>query len=151
MIDNVIITPLKVIETTGGSVMHAMKKIDNGFDGFGEAYFSKIDFNNIKNKKINDKKIIFILGMPRSGTTLIEQIIGAHSKVYSSGELPYLTAVINEPLIRNELLGDQNKISTISDSYFSYLKNYDILENNITDKAPLYFKWIGFIKIFFPN
>ena len=113
--------------------------------------FSKIDFDNIKNKKINDKKIIFILGMPRSGTTLIEQIIGAHSKVYSSGELPYLATVINETLIRNELLSDQNKISLISERYFSYLKNYSILEDNITDKAPLNFRWIGFIKIFFPN
>lgn len=48
MIDNLVITPLNVIDTTGGSVMHAMKKIDHGFDGFGEAYFSKIDFNSVK-------------------------------------------------------------------------------------------------------
>ena len=37
------------------------------------------------------EKIIFILGMPRSGTTLVEQIITSHSKVYSSGELPFLS------------------------------------------------------------
>ncbi|MDB3888529.1 sulfotransferase [Candidatus Pelagibacter sp.] len=122
--------------------------------------FSKIDTKNFKNHKLSDKKIIFILGMPRSGTTLIEQIIGAHSKVYSSGELPYLTAIINKAFIKNEtlfedkineILDDQNKISTLSDEYFSYLQNYNILEDNITDKAPLNFRWIGFIKILFPN
>ena len=92
--------------------------------------FSKIDVNNCKNKKLSAKKIIFILGMPRSGTTLIEQIIGAHSKVYSSGELPYLTAIINGPLIENgllieekinEILEDQNKISLISERYLLVL------------------------------
>ena len=42
------------------------------------------------------KKIIFILGMPRSGTTLVEQIISAHSNAGGSGELPYLTKIINK-------------------------------------------------------
>jgi dTDP-4-dehydrorhamnose 3,5-epimerase len=78
MIDNVLITPLKVIETTGGSVMHAMKKIDNGFDGFGEAYFSKIDFNSVKAWKRHKEmtlniivpvgKIQFVLFDDRAGS-----------------------------------------------------------------------------------
>ena len=37
-----------------------------------------------------EKKIIFILGMPRSGTTLTEQIVASHSEVYGAGELIYL-------------------------------------------------------------
>ncbi len=122
--------------------------------------FSKIDINKFKKENFNKKRIIFILGMPRSGTTLIEQIISAHSKVYGSGELPYLTSIINKEFIENntllegkinETLKDLNKISIISNEYFSYLENYNILEDYITDKAPLNFKWIGFIKIFFPN
>ena len=36
-------------------------------------------------------KIIFVLGMPRSGTTLVEQIISSHSKVFAAGELNYLS------------------------------------------------------------
>ena len=34
--------------------------------------------------------------MPRSGTTLVEQIITSHSKVYSSGELPFLSLIMNK-------------------------------------------------------
>jgi dTDP-4-dehydrorhamnose 3,5-epimerase len=48
MIKNITTTPLSIIETQGGKVMHAMKKSDQGFKGFGEAYFSFIDFQEIK-------------------------------------------------------------------------------------------------------
>ncbi len=48
MISDVLITPLNIIDTPGGNVMHAIKKIDNGFSGFGEAYFSNIDRGAIK-------------------------------------------------------------------------------------------------------
>ena len=48
MINDVLITPLDIIETPGGNVMHAMKQIDAGFDGYGEAYFSEVNFHSIK-------------------------------------------------------------------------------------------------------
>jgi dTDP-4-dehydrorhamnose 3,5-epimerase len=48
MINDVLLTPLAIIETPGGNVMHAMKEIDTGFYGFGEAYFSEVNFNSIK-------------------------------------------------------------------------------------------------------
>ena len=45
MIKNVLITPLDIINTPGGNVMHIMKEIDDGFVGFGEAYLSEINHN----------------------------------------------------------------------------------------------------------
>jgi len=48
MINDVLITPLNIIDTTGGNVMHAMKEIDVGFSGFGEAYFSDVELKSIK-------------------------------------------------------------------------------------------------------
>ena len=46
------------------------------------------DYNiEINPKNLEDKKIIFIVGLPRSGTSLVEQIISTHSKVYGCGEL----------------------------------------------------------------
>ena len=48
MIKDLLITPLNIIETQGGNVLHAMKEIDKGFVGFSEAYFSEIDFKSIK-------------------------------------------------------------------------------------------------------
>ena len=47
-------------------------------------------------------KIIFVLGMPRSGTSLVEQIISSHSNVFGGGELPYMDLLIKENFIKNE-------------------------------------------------
>lgn len=49
--DGVILTPLKQILNPKGDVFHAMKKSDVGFDGFGEAYFSTVNQNDIKGWK----------------------------------------------------------------------------------------------------
>jgi dTDP-4-dehydrorhamnose 3,5-epimerase len=48
MIKDLLITPLSVIETPDGEVMHGMKNVDEGFNGFGEAYFSIVEFKAIK-------------------------------------------------------------------------------------------------------
>lgn len=49
--DGLILTPLKQIHHPKGDVFHAMKKSDEGFDGFGEAYFSTINQGDIKGWK----------------------------------------------------------------------------------------------------
>ena len=103
---------------------------------------------------------IFILGMPRSGTSLVEQIISSHSEVFGAGELPILSNIIKENFIIQNVLSkdnlekvvnDQQKIITLSNKYKNFINNFDIKEKFITDKAPLNFRWIGFIKILFPN
>ena len=48
LVNNIFITSLPVIPVLGGNVMHAIKKTDIGFKGFGEAYFSYIEKNKIK-------------------------------------------------------------------------------------------------------
>ena len=45
---DILLNPLKIIDTEGGDVLHAMKKMDAGYIGFGEAYFSEIKFDSIK-------------------------------------------------------------------------------------------------------
>ena len=122
--------------------------------------FSKLDLTNISKENQVSQNIIFILGMPRSGTTLTEQIISSHSQVYGSGELPYLSKIISDEFIENselsmrkllKKLNDYSSNNLISDKYFSFLKNYQIKQKFITDKAPLNFRWIGLIKVFFPS
>ena len=46
--DKVTISNLKIISTEGGDILHALKKSESVFNGFGEAYFSQINFNKIK-------------------------------------------------------------------------------------------------------
>jgi tetratricopeptide (TPR) repeat protein len=125
-----------------------------------KSVFSGIEFN--KNFKPNDaeKKIIFILGMPRSGTSLIEQIITSHSNVFGAGELPQLSKIVNDRLMIDDNLLDNKVKKLIKDEgfagqlrkdYYDYLKRFDSNETFITDKAPLNFRWIGLIKILFPD
>lgn len=47
-IHDVIVTPQRVIPTDGGAVLHAMKRGDAGYGGFGEAYFSEIDHGAVR-------------------------------------------------------------------------------------------------------
>lgn len=53
--DKVILTPLKQIFNPKGDIFHAMKKSDTGFDGFGEAYFSTVNKDDIKGWKKHEK------------------------------------------------------------------------------------------------
>lgn len=59
--DGVILTPLKQIYTPKGDVFHAIKKSDNGFAGFGEAYFSFVNKGDIKGWKKHTKMTLNLI------------------------------------------------------------------------------------------
>ena len=127
------------------------------FDTIKE-FFNKINFNKNNTNEYN-KNIIFIVGMPRSGTSLIEQILSSHSNIYGAGELPYLENTMrNEFFNNNNLnisklnkLNDTKMLKALGDHYFSLMNNYNYKEKFVTDKAPLNFRWIGLIKLIFPD
>ncbi len=48
LIDGVILSPLKIIENPLGNIYHGMKSSDSGYSGFNEAYFSTINYNQVK-------------------------------------------------------------------------------------------------------
>ena len=52
---DILVTPLKRIPTDGGDVMHALKNSDNGFNGFGEVYFSWVNKGAIKAWKCHQR------------------------------------------------------------------------------------------------
>ena len=106
-------------------------------------YFSENIFTKIKNFDNYNLTPIFILGMPRSGTSLIEQIISNHSEVYGGGELHILSSIID-----NSKWENQNNIEkTIEEIRSNYMSRLSKISNKklITDKLPGNFKWIGFI------
>jgi len=114
----------------------------------------KIDFeSDFKIENIyNKKKIIFILGMPRSGTTLTEQIISSHKDVYGAGELMFLSDMINEDFfIKNNKSYNLKKFNDLQNRYLDKISLIDNSKKCLTDKAPLNFRWIGFINMIFPN
>ncbi len=59
--DGVILTPLKQIYNPKGDIFHAMKKSDDGFDGFGEAYFSTVHKDDIKGWKKHTKMTLNLI------------------------------------------------------------------------------------------
>ena len=109
----------------------------------------KIHGNTKKNNKLSTEvRPIFILGLPRSGTTLVEQIISAHPMVYGGGELPFMNdlgrSIIEDP--------DEIKVSTLVNLNTNYLCEVAKLANGkqfITDKMPHNFRFIGLINAAF--
>lgn len=120
--------------------------------------FKNLSLNEITSN--NDTKIIFVLGMPRSGTSLIEQIITSHSKMFGGGELPYMDALVKKNFIdhneiqRKKLIKNQNNVrlfDSIAHEYLNCTKNLNVNNNIFLDKSLLNFLWVGFINIIFPN
>jgi len=117
------------------------------------------DLNINDGKRIfNKKRPIFICGMPRSGTTLVEQIIASHNDVFGAGELIYIQRIIHKHLIFDKQLSKEklnNEIESnsnlLNENYFKMINYHNFKENNFTDKAPQNFRWIGILKLFFPN
>lgn len=112
--------------------------------------FTNIDFKKYEQVD-KGENYIFILGMPRSGTTLIEQIISAHSEVSSISEsnfIPeriYKNINLDEENIKNFLNSDFEK------EYSNFIKSFNTDKKIIIDKTLTNFWYLGFIKIFFPR
>lgn len=94
---------------------------------------------------------VFIVGMPRSGTTLVESILGAHSRVHACGERPELRQILRAAL---ELAagGRAPDEMTLRNWAAASLRELPDLQgaDHFTDKHPLNFEAIGLIARLFP-
>ena len=93
---------------------------------------------------------IFIVGMPRSGTTLIEQILSRHSEISALGELNYFHS-ISQRIIRHKNNFSTDTLNQIRSEYRGSFEK--ILGKNkiFTDKLPLNFMFVNLIIASFPN
>ena len=115
--------------------------------------FSTIKLNNvIVNDEILLKKSnpIFIVGMPRSGTSLIDQILSKHTDIKALGELEYLGNEINNLNLFSTNFSKE-KANLLNINYYKNLNNESLQTKFFTDKTPLNFRWIGYIVHSFPN
>jgi tetratricopeptide (TPR) repeat protein len=111
--------------------------------------------DEITSNESSDMELIFIVGMPRSGTSLVEQIISNHSKVHGGGELNYLSEILvpilQESLNKNADFINDEKYTYIRKEYMKKISLLNVKEKTITDKWPLNFRHIGFILSSFPK
>ena len=122
--------------------------------------------SNIRNIFINSKgsapksnlkkgmpRPIFIVGMPRSGTSLVEQIISSHTEVYGAGELDFLSKNVLKEIKPDNIKKIDSKefFEKITNNYYRSLSSFNISEDIFTDKMPLNFRFIGFILSAFPE
>lgn len=102
---------------------------------------------------------IFIVGMPRSGTTLVEKILASHSDVHAGGELDYMYALgVSEFLGKsgNFLFRPLDSYSkeafeSVGKAYLEKLAQLNDESARVTDKLPFNFQMIGLIRIALPN
>ena len=116
-----------------------------------KSYYPRIEQNSLESHKLSkDLTPIFIVGMPRSGTTLVEQIISSHSKVTGAGELSY-AAQFGTVIANGCSEANDEVLLEFRHKYLEKLKN--VSKNNliVTDKTPQNFLYIGLLAAAFPE
>jgi len=138
------------IEFDIGPVEYKFQRIMEIFD---HALFEKFPEAGCK-----DETPVFIVGMPRSGTTLLEQILACHPDAHGAGELYDLRRIMGSCVIDGSLLsypehvphlrGDM--LGNMGERYVQRIRQYSSL-GKIIDKMPQNFFYIGLIKLALPN
>ncbi len=114
-------------------------------DKFDAAYFQY--YRGYQN---TDNRMIFVVGMMRSGTTLVEQILASHPRVLGVGEVPFIPEFATKNAAK--LFSDQMPdLQEFSRDYVKILDRHSRNHIRIVDKMPANFLWIGLIKSVFPN
>ena len=121
-------------------------------------FFKKENIHNLSKSSTNDKDPIFVLGMPRSGSTLVDQIISSHSKVDGTQELPNIIKIASElntngqntyPEVLKDL--DDMMLTKLGKEYMSETAWARDSAPFFIDKMPNNFIHIGLIKTILPN
>ena len=116
------------------------------FDDFKLKIFQTFDSIKKYPSLNNLYQPIFIIGLPRSGSSLVEQILLNIPTIYSCGEVDLL----NYEFLENLKNMNISELKRISNKYLRHISC--ITESKVfIDKLPLNFFWIGFIKIAFPK
>ena len=95
------------------------------------------------------KRPIFVVGMPRSGTSLVEQILASHRDVHGAGELQAMRVAMAPAAA--ERRADRQALEGVRQRYLSAIDALGAQEPAIVDKMPQNFRWIGYIAAALPE
>lgn len=103
---------------------------------------------------------VFILGMPRSGSTLVERILAAHSSVTALDELPYLSECVSTlDKVYPDLRPQYENLSNLKAEHFQHIRQSYLTASEVakvdspvfTDKMPENFSYVGFLLMAIPE
>ena len=149
---------------TGGKMKRAQLEYNeaetHGFFDKIRAAFPKEVFEDRKFKGLDDDRPIFIVGMPRSGSTLAEQILSSHPDIYGAGEVKYLSYSLGKlrdrfpslpkyPDMMAKITPAQMEI--VAKNYIQSLTASAADSKRITDKLLTNYFFVGLINLLFPN
>jgi len=136
------------------------QKLSSGYDEkYQERYIKAIkavfsDERLAKIATLSDASPVFICGMFRSGSTLVEQILAAHPKVTAGGEREFFIRLVSgslSPFPSRMLEASLVQLQAIADEYLADLAKAFPESQLITDKRPENFLYIGLLKLLFPH
>lgn len=116
------------------------------------ASISAVDFPALPRADRAEVTPIFIVGMPRSGTSLVEQILASHPDVYGAGELNFISVIAAELGYGSGAFDpDPESLGTLSRRYLDIIAEHTGGARFFTDKMPHNFLYLGLIALLFPH
>ena len=125
-----------------------------------KVYFTEKKIKTLNRSENNSTLPIFIIGMPRSGTTLTEQILSCHPDIFGAGELLHINQVTgrigNELIPKNSLPASLDSMtkayaSKIATEHLNTLQAMSPESSKVVDKMPHNFISLGIINLLFPK
>ncbi len=124
-----------------------------------EAAFTPAAFANAARAAPTAPRPIFILGMPRSGTTLLERLLAGHPEVRAGGELDYMRRplrraverVTGQPFPRGFEAVPAADMTAIAEAFARRLETIGQGSRFVTDKTPGNFHLLGLLRLLFPE
>jgi tetratricopeptide (TPR) repeat protein len=114
--------------------------------------FDSVDFQALPRVETGEFRPIFIVGMPRSGTSLVEQILASHPQVYGAGELGYIGMSAAESGYGSASFSpDAETLRIMARRYIDAVTARSGGSLFITDKMPRNFLFLGLIVLLFPH
>jgi tetratricopeptide (TPR) repeat protein len=122
--------------------------------------FSEDFFSHRNHYGLKSSRPIFVVGMPRSGTTLVEQILGRHPKAAGVGEVIFFPRLQNElsgapvvtpALFERAITASPKEYQRMGNKYLAELDKFDKKASRVIDKTPHNFEMLWMIALIFPN
>jgi Tfp pilus assembly protein PilF len=122
------------------------------------AMYDRAYFEKVQTWGLDTEAPVFIVGMPRSGSTLVEQILASHPRVFGAGELGHIPRFVSELTAKSQgamyaepVLADKDAARNLATTYLASIKGLGKDAARVTIKTLENFLHLGVIATLFPN